>query len=372
MSVDELLQLVSHFVVSTYSFQNNNVEGLHLLNTRSDSSDTDAFPASSSYSALTSSASTADRQNQTAPPVKSTLDSQLAVAADTVSSNLQNATGNLSSSLPSAPAKITSGLQFAASNITATIASKVSGAFAKGQSAANSQNAVKAQTTAKAQTAAKGQTTAKLKAAKGAAGQTTFPWDVKMTEQTVCTDTCHKAVSPFCHMTHAVMIALKTSDICQLRHICIFCMHAFTEIRLGHSIACSEAMQVALSLHECRGQDVCILARVCSHENTACLASMFASSSDPDMTWIDPFTETSLSPLRNSSGFMRASLPCIPLRGLQKRQSCTHGQLTKLECCCVCRKMASVMTAAQAKKNRCFVIWAQTAQTVGHGLSSRP
>lgn len=237
MSVDELLQLVSHLIVSTCSFQNNNVEGLQLLNSISEASHKNAFAASSSHSALTSAASTADRQSQTETPVKSTLDSQLTVAADTISSKLQVATGNASSNLPSTSGKITSGLQSAASNITATIASKVSGAFAKAQNSANSQNAAKVQTTAKAQTATKGQTTAKLKAARGAAGQTTFPWDVKMTEQTVCTDTCHKAVRTFCRLTHAIMMAFSTSYICQLRHICIFCMPAFAEIRLGHNTA---------------------------------------------------------------------------------------------------------------------------------------
>ena len=211
MSVDELLQSVSHLVVSTCSFQTNNVEGLHLLQPTLKASDPNAFPASSSHSASTSSASTADRQGHTETPVNSTLDGQLAVAADTITSKLQLATDNSSSNLPSAPGKITSGLQSAASNITATVASKVSGAFAKGQSAANSQNAPKAQPTAKAQSAAKGQTTAKLKAANAAAtrlaaGPTTFPWDVKMTQQSVCNDSCHKAVNPFSLLTPSVVV----------------------------------------------------------------------------------------------------------------------------------------------------------------------
>jgi len=129
---------------------------------------------------------------------------QLTAASDKITSGFQSATGNASSTLSAASGKVASGLQLTASNVTATLASKASGIAAKakttaqGQSTQEFRSTAKEQLIAKQQSKSKGQNTVKSPASKkGSAGPVAFPWDVKMAKQTVCNDTCHKAVSPF-------------------------------------------------------------------------------------------------------------------------------------------------------------------------------
>jgi len=110
--------------------------------------------------------------------------------------------------LSAASGRVASGLQLAASNVTATLASRASGVAAKAKSTAQGQNTqeihstAREQLTAKKQSKSKGQNTVKSPASrKGSAGPVPFPWDVRMAKQTVCNDTCHKAVSALlsCH-----------------------------------------------------------------------------------------------------------------------------------------------------------------------------
>ena len=129
---------------------------------------------------------------------------QLTAASDKITSGFQSATGSTSSALSVASGKVASGLQLAASNVTATLASKASGIASKakttaqGQSTQEIHSTAKEQLTAKQQSKSKWQNTVKSPASrKGSAGPVAFPWDFKMAKQTVCNDTCHKAVSAF-------------------------------------------------------------------------------------------------------------------------------------------------------------------------------
>ena len=161
--------------------------------------------AASAASNLTdAAASAASKAADTNTNWASAFKDQLTAASDKITSGFQSATGDASSTLSAASGKVASGLQLAASNVTATLASKASGVAAKAKSTAQGQSTqelhstAKEQLTAQKQSKPKGQNTVKSPAAKkGSAGPVVFPWDVKMAKQTVCNDTCHKAVSAF-------------------------------------------------------------------------------------------------------------------------------------------------------------------------------
>ena len=161
--------------------------------------DTAASAASNLTDAAASAASKAADSNWA-----SAFKDQLTAASDKITSGFQLATGNASSTLSVASGKVASGLHLAASNVTATLTSKASGVAARakttaqGQSTQETHSTAKEQLTAKQQSKSKGQNTIKSPGSKkGSAGAVVFPWDIKMAKQTVCNDTCHKAVSAF-------------------------------------------------------------------------------------------------------------------------------------------------------------------------------
>lgn len=188
------------------SLSQNSIQGdaAHLTQRPHDSS-SHALPdaAASAASNLTdAAASAASKAADSNTNWASAFKDQLTAASDKITSGFQSATG--SSTLSVASGKVASGLQLAASNVTATLASKASGVTAKakttaqGQSTQDIHSTAKEQLTAKQQSKPKGQNTIKSPASKkGSAGPVVFPWDVKMAKQTVCNDTCHKAVSAF-------------------------------------------------------------------------------------------------------------------------------------------------------------------------------
>ncbi len=247
---------MSRTLLPACSFPSTSLGSEQLLDSHAETSDTDAFPSSSSHT------SAADWKDKSAPANKakglsqnskqgnaahitqqphdpsshalpgaaasavsnltdaaasaaskaadsntnwaSAFKDQLTAASDKITSGFQLATVNASSTLSVASGKVASGLQLAASNVTATLASKASGVAAKARTTAQGQSTheihstAKEQLTAKQQSKPKGQNTVKSPASKkGSAGPVVFPWDVKMAKQTVCNDTCHKAVSAF-------------------------------------------------------------------------------------------------------------------------------------------------------------------------------